>query len=49
MLQRLDADEAHADFDFPYFITKKAPVSGALGQMRYDVRFSQSLRAASST
>ena len=40
MLQsRLDADEAHADFEFPYFITKKAPVSGALGRMRYDVRF----------
>ena len=40
MLQdRLNADEAHADFDFPYFITKKAPVSGALGRMRYDVRF----------
>ena len=45
MLQeRLDADEAHADFEFPYFITKKAPVSGALGRMRYDVRFMSELK-----
>lgn len=45
MLQkRLDADEAHAYFEFPYFITKKAPVSGALGRMRYDVRFFAELK-----
>ncbi len=45
MLQkRLNADEAHADFGFPYFITKKAPVSGALGRMRYDVRFMAELK-----
>ena len=42
--ERLDADEAHADFEFPYFITKTAPVSGARGRVRYDVRFSASLR-----
>lgn len=47
MLQkRLDADEAHADFEFPYFITKKAPVSGALGRMRYDVRFFAELKGS---
>ena len=47
MLQeRLDADEAHADFDFPYFITKKAPVSGSLGRMRYDVRFVAELKGS---
>lgn len=37
--ERLSADEAHADFEFPYFITKSAPVSGAKGRLRYDVRF----------
>ncbi|MCE5202241.1 MAG: GTP cyclohydrolase FolE2 [Synergistaceae bacterium] len=40
---RLNADEAHADFEFPYFITKSAPVSGSKGRMRYDVRFSAAL------
>ena len=42
--ERLDADEAHATFDFPYFITKAAPVSGARGRVRYDVNFSATLR-----
>jgi len=36
---RLNAPAAHADFEFPYFITKSAPVSGLKGRMRYDVRF----------
>lgn len=36
----LQAKEAHADFEFPYFITKSAPVSEAKGRLRYDVRFS---------
>lgn len=42
--ERLDADEAHAEFEFPYFITKTAPVSGARGRVRYDVRFSAVLK-----
>ena len=41
--ERLNADEAHAVFDFPYFITKSAPVSGARGRVRYDVNFSASM------
>lgn len=41
---RLNADEAHAEFSFPYFITKSAPVSGAKGRVRYDVSFEASLK-----
>ena len=41
---RLNANEAHAEFSFPYFITKTAPVSGAKGRVRYDVRFSATLK-----
>lgn len=37
--ERLHADDAHAVFEFPYFITKRAPVSGARGRVRCDVRF----------
>jgi GTP cyclohydrolase I len=40
---RLQADEAHVEFEFPYFITKAAPVSGAKGRVRYDVRFDASI------
>ncbi|MBQ9882776.1 MAG: GTP cyclohydrolase I FolE2 [Synergistes sp.] len=40
---RLSARDAHAVFDFPYFITKSAPVSGAKGRVRCDVRFDASL------
>lgn len=36
---RLHAEDAHAVFEFPYFITKTAPVSGARGRVRCDVRF----------
>ncbi len=37
--ERLHASDAHAVFDFPYFVTKSAPVSGAKGRVRCDVRF----------
>lgn len=43
LCERLRAEDAHADFRFPYFITKSAPVSGARGRVRCDVRFSASL------
>ena len=42
--ERLKARDAHAVFDFPYFITKAAPVSGAKGRLRCDVRFDAALR-----
>lgn len=43
LCERLQADEAHAGFEFPYFITKAAPVSGAKGRVRCDARFRASL------
>ena len=36
MRKRLSAREAHIEVKFPYFILKKAPVSGAEGLMTYD-------------
>ncbi len=36
--ERLDADEASIELDFPYFMRKKAPVSGIESFMRYDIR-----------
>jgi GTP cyclohydrolase I len=39
LLDRLDAESAHAEFEFPFFIEKKAPVTGAVGLMDYGVRF----------
>ena len=43
LLQRLDSQQAHADFEFPFFLEKKAPVSGAVGLMDYTVRFNATL------
>lgn len=37
--ERLDAEEAHFEAEFTYFIPKKAPVTGALGLMDYKVSF----------
>ena len=36
---RLDAEAAHVEFEFPYFIEKQAPVTGASGLLEYTVRF----------
>ena len=35
----LDAESAHVEIEFPYFIEKDAPVSGAKGLMEYTCRF----------
>ena len=35
MKDSLDAQTAHFEIEFPYFITKKAPVSGEIGKMEY--------------
>lgn len=43
LCRRLNAEAAQAEFSFPYFITKKAPVSGEEGRVRYDARFNASL------
>ncbi|QOJ01952.1 MAG: GTP cyclohydrolase I FolE2 [Phycisphaeraceae bacterium] len=37
--RRLDAEEAHFEASFTYFIKKTAPVSGRVGLMDYKVRF----------
>ncbi len=37
--KKLEADRAHLDMEFPYFIEKKAPVSRQKGLVDYGVRF----------
>jgi GTP cyclohydrolase I len=44
LLDRLDARQAHVDFEFPFFLEKKAPVTGSVGLMDYTVRFNAGLR-----
>lgn len=39
MKQELNAESAHIEIQFPYFIEKKAPVSGAVGLMGYQCKF----------
>ena len=39
LMKKLDADNAHAEFRFPYFRLKKAPVTGAEGLLDYGVIF----------
>ena len=37
--ERLEAEEAHFEAEFTYFIPKRAPVTGQVGLMDYQVRF----------
>ena len=37
--KRLEAQRAHVNFEFPFFLEKAAPISGAVGLMDYNVRF----------
>ncbi|MFM7605469.1 MAG: GTP cyclohydrolase FolE2 [Prosthecobacter sp.] len=39
LIKKLHADKAHVEFRFPYFRTKKAPVSGSEGLVDYGVIF----------
>jgi GTP cyclohydrolase IB len=39
MQERLKAHSAHLEMEFPYFLVKRAPVSGKEGVMDYQVRF----------
>lgn len=39
LLDRLDAQRAHIEFRFPFFLQKEAPVTGAGGLMDYEVAF----------
>jgi len=43
MKEKLGATSAHLEIEFPYFIEKKAPVSGARGLMEYTCTFNASL------
>ncbi len=39
LMKRLDSERAHVNIEFPFFINKKAPVTGAEGLMDYLVSF----------
>jgi GTP cyclohydrolase I len=39
MVERLEAESGHVEMNFPYFITKKAPVSGVQSMIDYDITF----------
>ena len=39
MTDRLEADSGHVEMSFPYFVNKKAPVSGVMSLLDYDVTF----------
>ena len=39
LLDRLNAQRAHIEFRFPFFLEKPAPVTGAVGIMDYEVAF----------
>jgi len=39
MVKRLEAETGHVEMTFPYFISKKAPLSGVGSLMDYDVTF----------
>lgn len=43
---RLQAESAHVVMEFPYFIEKKAPVTGAVGLMDYLARFDASIHGS---
>jgi len=43
MKERLSAESAHMEIDFPYFINKAAPVTGSQGLMEYRCTFKGSL------
>lgn len=39
MMSKLEAEEAHLELEFPYFIHKKAPVTGSPGMLNISVFF----------
>jgi GTP cyclohydrolase I len=43
LVARLDSERAHVDFEFPFFLEKPAPVTGAVGMMDYTVRFAATI------
>src|SRR5688572_33158937 len=49
MVERLEAEEGHIEMAFPYFIEKKAPVSGVKSLMDYEVSFRGEFKKARSS
>jgi GTP cyclohydrolase I len=47
MKKRLNAESAHMEITFPYFINKEAPVTGSEGLMEYKCTFKGSLNEGS--
>ena len=47
MKKRLNAESAHMEITFPYFIKKRAPVTGSEGMMEYQCTFKGSLNSGS--
>lgn len=43
LTERLHSDCAHVEFEFPFFLEKPAPVTGAVGLLDYTVRFNATL------
>jgi GTP cyclohydrolase I len=43
LTKRLHSQNAHVDFEFPFFLSKAAPVTGAIGLIDYTARFSATL------
>ncbi len=43
LTQRLHSDCAHVEFEFPFFLEKAAPVTGARGLLDYTARFNATL------
>jgi GTP cyclohydrolase I len=39
MVSKLEAESGHIEMSFPYFVSKKAPVSGVASLMDYEVTF----------
>ncbi|MGZ5037592.1 MAG: GTP cyclohydrolase FolE2 [Usitatibacter sp.] len=39
MVKKLEAESGHIEMTFPYFVSKKAPVSGVVSLMDYEVTF----------
>jgi GTP cyclohydrolase IB len=46
LVARLDSERAHVDFEFPFFLEKRAPVTGAIGMMDYTARFCATIHKA---
>jgi GTP cyclohydrolase IB len=44
MVEKLEAEEGHIEMSFPYFIEKRAPVSGVRSLMDYEVCFTGEIR-----